>query len=99
MLEVAPCVADAANAAHDATAGRNASACICTASVVRIFKATMHVCWAADEGRDPGGTIEGNVFQATAMLEWWATELGVGVDVADLLRLDGSKRAMCRNSS
>ena len=33
------------------------------------------------------------------MLEWWAKELGVGVDVADLLRLDGSKRAMCRNSS
>ena len=33
------------------------------------------------------------------MLEWWATELGVGVDVANLLRLDGSKRAMYRNFS
>ena len=41
MLEVAPCVADAANAAHDAPAGRNASACICAASVGRIFKARM----------------------------------------------------------
>ena len=39
------------------------------------------------------------VFQATAMLEWWAKELGVGVDVPDLLRLDGSKRAMYRNFS
>ena len=38
-------------------------------------------------------------FQATAMLEWWAKELGVGVDVADLLRLDGSKRAMYRHFS
>ena len=33
------------------------------------------------------------------MLEWWAKELGVGVDVPDLLRLDGSKRAMYRNFS
>ena len=49
--------------------------------------------WCApDPLTDPG-------FQATAMLEWWATELGVGVDVAALLRLDGSKRAMYRNFS
>ena len=39
--QVAPCVADAATAAHDAPAGRNASARICTASVVRVFKARM----------------------------------------------------------
>ena len=39
--QVAPRVADAASAAHDAPAGRNASACICTASVLRVFKARM----------------------------------------------------------
>eukprot|EP00966_Prymnesium_polylepis_P084963 1966860-Prymnesium_polylepis.1 len=40
----------------------------------------MEVCWGADERRDPGSTIEANVFQATVMLQWWAKELGVGVE-------------------
>ena len=33
------------------------------------------------------------------MLQWWANELGVGVNVGDLLQLESSKRAMFRNFS
>ena len=79
-------VADAAAADGDTAARRNASACIAVATTVRIFKGTMGICWEADPARDPGSTVEANVFQAAAMLGHWTRELAVGVDVEKVRR-------------
>ena len=54
-----------------------------------------------DERRDQGGTIEGNIFQAAAMLSYWAQELHVvsSADFDACLGMSGTKRAMYRNFS
>ena len=102
-MELAPLVADAADAAADTAAGRSASAAIAMGTA-QLFMRCIDTTFdpdVLDERRDQGGTIEGNIYQAAAMLSYWAQELHVvsGADFDACLDLSGTKRAMYRNFS
>lgn len=102
-MELAPLVADAAGAAADTAAARSASAAIAMGTV-QLFMRCIGTTFdpkVLDERRDQGGTIEGNIFQAAAMLSYWAQELHVvsSADFDACLGMSGTKRAMYRNFS
>ena len=63
------------------------------------LQAAMSMMRDADDARDPGGTVEANIFQTCAMLSYWCAELHLGVDFEGLIGLPGTSRAMYRQLS